>query len=69
MKQIKLTKQEQSIIEDALNAYWNDAHAQLDNNSAVMLYGKKRPLGIIQKQELEQRKELTYPILKRFENI
>jgi len=25
MKQIKLTSQEQSIIENALNAYWNEA--------------------------------------------
>jgi len=69
MKQIELTSQEQSIIENALNAYWNDAHTQLDNNGAYMLNGTKRPLGDIERQQLEQRKELTFPILKRFENL
>ena len=31
-KTIELTDQEVSIIENALNAYWNDAHEQLENN-------------------------------------
>ena len=72
MKQIELTSQEQSIIENALSAYWNDAHTQLDNNKFTnhfMLDGTKRPLGDIERQQLEQRKELTFPILKRFENL
>jgi len=31
--------------------------------------GSKRPLGDIEKVQLEQRKELTMPILRRFENL
>lgn len=69
MKQIELTSQEQSIIENALNAYWNDAHNQLDNNCKYAIDGTKLPLGDIEKQMLEKRKELTLPILRRFENL
>ena len=69
MKQIELTEQEQSIIENALNAYWNEAHQQLENKGVMMFDGVKRPLGDIEKQQLEQRKELTLPILRRFENL
>jgi len=31
--------------------------------------GSKRLLGDIEKAQLEQRKELTMPILRRFENL
>ena len=65
---IELTEQEQSIIENALNAYWNDAHEQLENKGVMMSDGSKRSLGDIEKAQLEQRKELTMPILRRFEN-
>ena len=68
MKQIELTNQEQSVIQSALNAYWNDAHTQLDNNCKYALDGTKLPLGDIEKQMLEKRKKLTKPILMRFEN-
>ena len=57
---IELTEQEQSIIQEALNHYWNDAEIQLEN---------KRQLGDIEKALLEQRKKLTLPLIKRFENI
>jgi hypothetical protein len=66
---IELTEQEQSIIENALNAYWNDAHEQLENKGVIMSDGNKRPLGDIEKVQLEKRKELTMPILRRFENL
>ena len=66
---IELTEQEQSIIENALNAYWNDAHQQLENKGVIMSDGSKRPLGDIEKAQLEQRKELTMPLLRRFENL
>ena len=66
---IELTEQEQSIIENSLNAYWNDAHQQLENKSVIMSDGSKRPLGDIEKTQLEKRKELTMPILRRFENL
>lgn len=66
---IELTEQEQSIIENALNAYWNDAHEQLENKGVIMGDGAKRPLGDIEKMQLEKRKELTMPILRRFENL
>ena len=69
MKKIELSDQEQSIIESALNAYWNDAHTQLDNNGVYMGGRDKRPLGDIERQQLEQRKELVRPLLKRFENL
>jgi len=69
MKSFKLTDQEQSIIESALNAYWHDAHTQLDNNCKHTLDGTKLPLGDIEKQMLEERKELTLPILRRFGKI
>ena len=66
---IELTEQEQSIIENALNSYWNEAHEQLENKCVIMSDGSKRPLGDIEKAQLEQRKELTLPILNRFENL
>lgn len=66
---IELTEQEKSIIENALNAYWNHAHEQLENKGVMMIDGSKRPLGDIEKAQLEQRKELTMPILRRFENL
>ena len=69
MKNFELTDQEESIIENALNSYWNDAHAQLDNNCKYALDGTKLPLGDIEKQLLKQRKELTLPILKRFSEL
>ncbi len=64
---IELTEQEQSIIESALNAYWNDAEIQLQNKGRYTPVGKI-PLGDIEKKLLEQRKELTLPIIRRFEN-
>ena len=64
---IELTEQEQSIIESALNAYWNDAEIQLQNKGRYTPVGKI-PLGDIEKKLLEQRKELTMPIIRRFEN-
>ena len=66
---IELSEQEQSIIQNALNAYWNDVSLQLNNNGVYMNNGMKRPLGDIEKKMLETQKELTFPILKRFENI
>lgn len=69
MKQIDLTDLEQSVIQSALNAYWNDAHTQLDNNCKYGLDGTKLPLGDIEKEMLEKRKKLTLPILRRFENL
>jgi len=65
---IELTEQEQSIIESALNAYWNDAEIQLQNKGRYTPVGKI-PLGDIEKKLLEQRKELTLPIIRRFENL
>lgn len=69
MKTIELTDQEQSIIESALNAYWNEAHTQLDQKGVYMSDGTKRPLGDIEKSQLEQRKKLVKPLLMRFENL
>jgi hypothetical protein len=66
---IELTEQEQSIIENALNAYWNEAHEQLENRGVMMSDGTRRTLGDIEKVQLEKRKELTIPILRRFENL
>ena len=69
MKEIKLTSQEQSIIENALNAYWNEAMTQLNDKGVYMSDGNKRPLGDIEKMQLQKRTELTLPLLKRFENM
>lgn len=68
-KTIELTDQEISIIENALNAYWNDAHEQLENNGVICLDGTKRPLGAIEKQLLIKRKELTLPLLRKIETL
>lgn len=68
MKAIKLTNQEQSIILDALNAYWNEAHENLDRNGIMQSNGDLRPLGDIEKGLLEQRKKLTHPLIIRFES-
>lgn len=69
MKNIELTNEEVAIIENALNQYWNDAHNQLEINGSFMIDGSKRPLGDIEKELLEQRKRLTLPLLRRFENL
>ena len=69
MKTIQLTDQEQSIIENALNAYWNEANEQLDRNGVMQYDGVKRPLGDIEKQMLIKRKELTLPILRKIEQL
>lgn len=66
---IELTRQEQSIIENALNAYWNSAHEQLEKKGVLMSDGTRRPLGDIETKLLEQQKELTHPLLMRFENL
>ena len=68
-KTIELTTQEQSIIESALNAYWNDAHKQLDDNGVYQTMTNKRPLGDIEKDMLNKQKELTLPLLRKFENL
>ena len=69
MKTIQLTDQEQSIIENALNSYWNEANEQLDRNGVMQYDGVKRPLGDIEKQMLIKRKELTLPILRKIEQL
>ena len=69
MAKRELTNQEQSLIENALNHYWNDAHTQLDNNCKYALDGTKLPLGDIEKEMLQKRKDLTLPLLRRFENL
>lgn len=67
-KKIKLTDEERSVIESALNAYWNEAAIQLQNNGRYTPIGKI-PLGDIEKKQLEERKELIIPILRRFEQL
>lgn len=69
MNNVELTDQEISIIQSALNAYWNDAHEQLENKGVMMSDGTKRPLGDIEKKLLEERKDLVYPLLRRIEDI
>lgn len=64
-KTIELTDQEVSIIENALNAYWNDAHELLENNVRLCIDGTKIPLGDIEKQILIKQKELTVPLLRK----
>lgn len=66
---IELSVTEASIIENALNAYWNDAHEKLENNYVLMSDGTKRPLGDIEKEIFTKRKEFVKPILDRFENL
>ena len=68
-RNIELTDIEHSIIMDALNSYWNEASEKLSNNNVVMSGGVKRPLGDIEKRLLKQQKDLTAPILRRFEKI
>jgi len=36
MKTLQITEQEQSIIENALNCYWNEASEQLERNGIMM---------------------------------
>lgn len=68
-KTVELTDQEVAIIESALNAYWNEAHEQLENKKVMMSDGSKRPLGFLEEQMLQQRKDLVYPLLAKFENL
>ena len=69
MKNFEINLTEESMIESALNAYWNDAKLQLDNRGVYMTDGTKRPLGDIEKQQLEQRLELVEPIIRRLEQL
>ena len=64
---IELTEQEQSIIANALNHYWNDASWQISENGKRSLTGEKLPLGDIEKQLLEQRMRLVKPLFHKFE--
>jgi hypothetical protein len=68
MKTIELTDQEQSIIESALNHYWNDAEIQLQNKGRYTPIGKI-PSGDIETQLLIKQQELVLPILRRFEKL
>lgn len=68
-KKVDLNSQEQSIIESALNHYWNDANTQLTENCKYALDGTKLPLGDIEKVMLKKRMELVEPLLRKFENL
>jgi hypothetical protein len=68
-KTVELTEQEISIIESALNSYWNEAPEQLEAKKVMMSDGSKRPLGFLEEQMLQQRKDLVYPLLVKFENL
>jgi GTP-dependent phosphoenolpyruvate carboxykinase len=66
---VELTDQEVSIIESALNSYWNEAHEQLETKKVMMSDGSKRPLGFLEEKMLQQRKGLVYHLLVKFENL
>lgn len=68
MPNVILTDQEVSLITNAINMYWNDAQDQLLNGGAPMEI-KRRPLGDIEKQLLEQRVVLLTPMFDKFENL
>lgn len=57
MKETKFTSNELSLIESALNHYWNDAHEQLNES--------KRPLGDIEKQQLKKRLQLAKDLMSK----
>jgi len=59
-KEVQLTDLEIIVITHALNHYWNDAHYKLEN---------KKPLGDIERDLLKMQKEITFPILVKFENL
>lgn len=60
MKNIfELTEQEQCIIQDALNEYFNNAVNKLEDKN----------IGDIEKKILAQRSELTKPLIFKFENV
>lgn len=65
---MNLTDQEQSVILNALNHYWNDAHEKLDQGFTFMSDGTRRTLGDIEKGILEKQKEFSYPLILKFEN-
>ena len=48
----------ESFILSAINHYWNDANDQLSNGGELPLSGKRRPLGDIEKEQLEERKKM-----------
>lgn len=58
--QIELTDHEIAIITTALNEYWRTVDMKLQNPET---------LGTIEKRLLEQSKELTLPLLMKFENF
>ena len=53
----------EGLIQSALNHYWNDAHHLLSQHK----YG--RPLGDIEKQQLEERKKMCNELLKELDEI
>lgn len=64
---MNLTDQEKSVILNALNYYWNDAHKRLDQGFTFMSDGSRRPIGDIEKIILEKQKEFSYPLIMKFE--
>lgn len=69
VKQIELTDQECSIIVNALNAYWNEAHLQVQEGKVLMSNGDKRPIGDIEKKQQQWVVEHAKPLLEKFNNL
>lgn len=69
VKQIELTDQECSIIENALNAYWNEAYLQVQEGKVLMSNGDKRPIGDIEKKQQQWVVEHAKPLLEKFNNL
>lgn len=65
---VELTDQEIGFITSAINAYWNDAHDQLNEGGAKMR-SERRPLGDLEKKILIDQKERAIPLLQIFENL
>lgn len=59
----------EALIQSALNHYWNDAHDQLTNGGALSLNGERRPLGDIEKEQLESRLGMCKQLMDEIDEI
>ena len=59
----------EGLTQSALNHYWNDAHDQLSNGGVLDISGERRPLGDIEKAQLEDRLELCKKLMEELDEL
>lgn len=69
MRNIQLSQKEESVIQEALYYFLEEAKQNLKDDFVLMYDGSKRPIGKIERGILKKREEIVLPILKKFEQL